>query len=100
MPQKRQVQRKQYSFLIFFSVEPDKTHNLVALIKELAKHTEVPEEVNETAILNNYAVQTRYPGSYSPINEDEYNNAIMITEKCVSWVDKKINELLKKEERK
>jgi len=90
------VEKALKGLLIFYNVEPEKTHNLVTLIKELSKYTEVPEEINETAILNDYAVQTRYPGEYTPINEDEYYNAIMITEKCVSWVDKKINELLKK----
>ena len=79
--------------LIFFNVEPEKTHNLVTLIKELSKYTDVPEEINEIAILNDYAVQTRYPGDYTPINEDEYNNAIILTEKCIKWVEKKIKEV-------
>ena len=85
--------------LIFCNVEPEKTHNLVTLIKELSKYTDVPEEINEIAILNDYAVQTRYPGDYTPINEDEYNNAIIITEKCIKWVEKKIKEVLGKAEK-
>ena len=90
------VEKALKGLLIFYNVEPGKTHNLVTLLKELSKYTDVPEEVNETAILNNYAVQTRYPGDYTPINEDEYNTAVIITEKCVKWVEKKIKVLLKK----
>ena len=90
------VEKALKGFLIFYKIEPEKTHNLVTLIKELSKYTDVPEEINETAILNDYAIQTRYPGDYTPINEDEYNNAIMITEKCIKWVDKKIKELVKR----
>jgi HEPN domain-containing protein len=80
-------------FLIFYNIDPEKTHNLVSLIKELSKYTEIPEDVKETSILNDYAVQTRYPGAYTPIGEAEYNNAIVIAEKCVEWVEKKIKEL-------
>ena len=75
---------------IFYNVEPEKTHNIVTLIKELSKHTDIPEEIKEIAILNDYAVQTRYPGEYTPINEVEYNNAVTMTEKCIKWIDEKI----------
>ena len=79
-------------------MEPEKTHNLVTLIKVLSKYTDIPEEINETAVLNDYAVQTRYPGDYTPISEDEYRYAVIMAEECVKWVDKKIKELLKKME--
>ena len=92
------VEKALKGLLIFYNVEPEKIHNLVTLIKELSKHTDIPEEINEVAILNDYAVQTRYPGDYTPINEDEYNNAIIITEKCIKWVEKKIKEVSEKVE--
>ena len=90
------VEKALKGLLIFYNAELEKTHNLVSLIKELSKYSDIPEEIKETAILNDYAVQTRYPGDYTPINENEYNNAVTITEKCINWVDKKIKELLKK----
>jgi HEPN domain-containing protein len=82
--------------LVFYNVDPEKTHNLVSLIKELSNSIEIPEEINETVILNDYAVQTRYPGDYTPIEEEEYNNAIIVAENCIKWIEKKIGELLKK----
>ena len=90
------VEKSLKGLLIFYNVDPEKTHNLVSLIKELSKYIDIPEEINETAVLNDYAVQTRYPGDYFPINEDEYTKAIIIAEKCVHWVEKKIKDLLKK----
>ena len=36
---------------------------------------------------------TRYPGDYTPIQEDEYNEAIKITENCVKWIKNKIKTL-------
>ena len=92
------VEKALKGLLIFYNVEPEKTHNLIALIKEVAKFVDIPEEVNEITILNDYAVQTRYPGDYTPIEEDEYNNAIMTAENCVNWIEKKINDLLKQTE--
>jgi HEPN domain-containing protein len=92
------VEKALKSFLIFYNVDPKKTHNLITLIKELSKYIEPPEEINETTILNDYAVQTRYPGNYTPIEEEEYNNAIMVAGKCVDWIEKKIKELIKKAE--
>jgi HEPN domain-containing protein len=84
------VEKALKGLLIFYHVDPEKTHNLISLIKELSKHTDLPEEVNEAVILNDYAVQTRYPGDFTPIDEEEYNQAVMIAEKCVSWVEDKI----------
>jgi hypothetical protein len=41
-------------------------------------------------------VQTRYPGDYTAVGEEEYNNAVIIAEKCVKWIEKKIKELTAK----
>ena len=49
-------------------------------------------------MVDDYAIQTRYPGGYTPIGEEEYNFAIIVAEKCVQWIGKKIKELLKKAE--
>ena len=84
------VEKAIKGLLIFYNVDPEKTHNLVSLIKELSNKIEIPEEISETVILNDYAVQTRYPGDYTPVEEDEYNTAIAIAEKCVKWIDEKI----------
>ena len=87
------VEKALKGLLIFFNVEPERTHNLVLLIKELSKYITIPIEINETVIFNDYAVQTRYPGNYTPIDEEEYKNAIKIAENCVNWIEKKHNEL-------
>jgi len=50
----------------------------------------VPEELKNIIILNDYAVQTRYPGDYTPIEKEEYQKAINIAIKAVSWAEKAI----------
>ncbi|MCL1991792.1 MAG: HEPN domain-containing protein [Spirochaetes bacterium] len=92
------VEKALKGLLIFYGVDPEKTHNLVSLIKELSKYTDIPEDINETAVLNDYAVQTRYPGDYTPISEEEYSHAIATAEKCIVWIQEKIKGLLKKAE--
>jgi len=40
--------------------------------------------------LISYAVETRYPGDYEPVNEDDYLNAMQLAEKVFKWVEKKM----------
>jgi len=80
------------ALLIFYGVEPQKTHNLFILLQELEKHTELNDEIKEVLNLYNFAVQTRYPGDYVPIEKEEYEQAIRIVEKCLKWIEEKINE--------
>jgi len=46
-------------------------------------------EVND---LNDYAVQTRYPGDHTPIGEEEYVRAIALAERCYDWAKRIIGE--------
>jgi HEPN domain-containing protein len=81
------VEKALKGLLIFHNIEPEKTHNLVSLIKELSKYITVPKEISETFILNDYAVQTRYPGHYTSVSEEEYNQAVKAAEECINWID-------------
>jgi HEPN domain-containing protein len=87
------VEKALKGLLIFYNVDPEKTHNLVSLIKELSRYCELPDEVNEAVILNDYAVQTRYPGDFTPIEEEEYNQAVSIAEKCLQWIEWKMGRI-------
>jgi HEPN domain-containing protein len=89
------VEKAIKAFLIFYDVEPEKTHNLVTLINKLKQYVKFPEKLDEAAELNHYAVQTRYPGDYTPIEEDEYRRAIEIADYCVKWIDQAIKKTIK-----
>ena len=84
------VEKAFKGLLIFYGVEPEFTHNIELLLKELKKFTDIPEEVNEATDLTNYAVETRYPGEYDEITKEEYEKAVKIAKDCLDWVDKKI----------
>jgi len=76
--------------LIYYSVEPEFTHNIEILLNELEKVTEIPDNVKEATKLTIYAVQTRYPGEYDEITKKEYEESIKIAQDCVNWVESKI----------
>jgi len=78
--------------LIYYSVEPEKTHSLYVLLQELEKYTEINDEIKEVLKLYNYAVQTRYPGEYVEIEKAEYEQSIIIAEKCLKWIEEKIKQ--------
>jgi len=68
-----------------------KTHDIAYLIELLEKgNVEVPGELQNAKILTSYAVETRYPGDYEPVNEDDYLNAMQLAKKVLKWVEKKM----------
>jgi HEPN domain-containing protein len=77
---------------IYYGFEPEFTHNIEILLKELKNFTEIPENIKETARLTNYAVQTRYPGEYDEITKEEYEKSVNIATVCLEWVENKIKE--------
>ena len=85
--------------LIHYGIEPEFTHNIEILIKELKKIIYVPEEVNEASKLTIYAVQTRYPGEYEEITKDEYERSIKIAKECLEWVEKIIETEIQKKKK-
>ena len=79
--------------MIYLNVEFPWTHSVARLI-ELIEETGMvlPEEIKDAIMLSEYAVTTRYPGDYEPVSEDEYNEAVVISEKVVDWITKKVRE--------
>jgi HEPN domain-containing protein len=78
--------------LVYYNVEPQFTHNIGVLLEELGAYENISDEIKETIKLTKYAVQTRYPGEYDDITKEDYNESIMIAEKCIKWVENKIKE--------
>ena len=63
-------------------------HNLDQLLAGLEDlGLEIPEAIDQATILTRYAVETRYPGAYEPVIEDEYQEAIRFAETILSWAE-------------
>jgi HEPN domain-containing protein len=85
------VEKALKGLLIYYGVDPEFTHNIELLLKELKKFTEIPENIEDAVRLTDYAVQTRYPGEYDEVTKEEYEKSIKIAKDCLSWVESKIN---------
>jgi uncharacterized protein (UPF0147 family) len=46
---------------IYYDVEPEFTHNIEILLKELKRFTEIPANIKKAAQLTNYTVQKCIP---------------------------------------
>ncbi|MCK4795951.1 MAG: HEPN domain-containing protein [Spirochaetes bacterium] len=77
------------ALLIYFNAEVPKTHSFNILLEKLeANLTIIPDEFLDVLELNDYAVQTRYPGDYTPLDDEEYKRAVAIAGKLLNSVIK------------
>ena len=40
--------------------------------------------------MTEFAVETRYPGEYDPVTEDDYIEALEIANKVIQWVEESL----------
>lgn len=80
------------AYLIFNNVEPRRTHSFKILLLQAGQIEKIPEEIAYAIVLEDYAVQTRYPGDYTPVSEEEYLEALKISAFIIEWVKNKINQ--------
>jgi len=48
----------------------------------------IPEEVRESAILSDYAVEARYPGLAEPVTREEYEEAVSLATEVMQWAER------------
>ena len=56
----------------------------IELIEE--QNIKVPDEIMDSISLTAYAVSTRYPGDFEPVDEPEYQETLETAEKVYNWV--------------
>ncbi len=62
------------------------THDIEALGKGLEERgVPVTQVISKAAILTRYASQTRYPGLFEPVTQEEYQEAVRLAETVVAW---------------
>ena len=85
------VEKSLKALLVYVGVVFPPTHSpgkLIELIEE--NGINVPEEIKDSIPLAAYAVDTRYPGDYEPVDKEEYEEAVKIAERVYFWVEKRI----------
>jgi len=86
------VEKALKGLLIYYSVDPEFTHNIGLLLNELEKLTKIPENIKLATNVTKYAIITRYPGEYDEITKENYEESIKIAKDCIDWVESKIKE--------
>ena len=79
------------ALLIHNNIDPPQTHSFGILLQAIEKIAKIPSMIKDVIILNNYAVQMRYPGDYVPVDKVEYLEIREISEKVLNWVKETIS---------
>lgn len=79
------------AFLLHLDVDFPKTHALEVLLDILkTKGIQIPQNVDESFELSQYAVQTRYPGEWEPVTKEEAQGALERATLVLKWVNVQI----------
>ena len=79
------------ALILFYENDFPKTHSIAVLMTLLENQGVIlPSEIKQAEILTDYAVTTRYPGDWEPVNEEEYQVAVSLAEQVFSWVKEKL----------
>lgn len=66
-------------------------HDLAELLTVLDQNgVLLAEDVKEAAILTDYSVESRYPGPFEPITEEEFLESLRIAEAVVAWAERQM----------
>ncbi len=77
---------------MFLDTDFPRTHNIRTLLDEIPDSIDIPREVEESAGLTDYAVESRYPLTTEPVDDEEYQHAIGLAKVVVLWAETVIGE--------
>ncbi len=76
------VEKSLKALLVYLNIVFPFTHSITRLL----------ELIKDSTVLTDYAVTTRYPGDYDPVDEKEYKESVYIAEQVFNWVKKQFEE--------
>jgi len=80
------------ALLLYLDIDFPKTHTIEVLLDLLkTKEIQIPENVDESFELSQYAVQTRYPGEWEPVTKAEAVGALERAALVLIWVKSQIS---------
>jgi len=76
------------ALLFHMRFDVPRTHALELLLDVLRDGgVAVPPEIDETFFLSQYAVETRYPGEWEPVTDEEMASALDAAARVLAWVE-------------
>jgi HEPN domain-containing protein len=79
------VEKSLKAVLVFFGIEPPKTHNIGMLIEQMPNTVVRSAELSDAKALTDYAVSTRYPGDFEAVTDKELEQAIQTAESVLAF---------------
>jgi HEPN domain-containing protein len=68
-------------------------HDIAELLTLLENQgVPLPEEIKVSAELTDYSVESRYPGPFEPVTEEEFQRALKIAEAVMAWAESLIDQ--------
>jgi len=87
------VEKALKALLVSIDVSFPRTHSIGHLIELIEEQSIiVPDEIKDSISLTAYAVSTRYPGDFEPVDEQEYQETLETAENAFNWVRKIIED--------
>jgi len=87
------VEKALKTLLVSIDVSFPRTHSISHLIELIeTQNIKVPDEIKDSISLTAYAVNTRYPGDFEPVDEQEYKVALEAATNVFDWVRKIIED--------
>ena len=78
--------------LSYLNIPFPRTHAIDVLLDLLNNSgVVIPDKIDEAFALTQYAVQTRYPGEWEPVDKDEAVRAIKLASEVKNWAEEKLN---------
>lgn len=75
------------------TIEFPLTHDIEELLEITGSNDiNLPESVREAGLLTPYAVETRYPGYWMDVTENDVQDALRIAKKVIEWAKRVIDE--------
>ena len=74
------VEKHLKALLVYDSITFPKTHDLVRLFNLISAHRRLELRLEDLVVLNRYAIETRYPGDWDPIDRQEAVESVEIAQ--------------------
>lgn len=88
------VEKTLKAILLSRKVDFPFTHDLEELLDSLeAAKIEIPPNLSDVGALTPYAVETRYPGYWGEISENDVSEAVSFAEKAIEWAEEIIHKV-------
>ena len=75
------------NYIEWISRAERKTHDLFNLLSKLEMYVDVKDDILDKALLiDRYSVNIKYPGNYTPVTPDEFEETFVEAEKIITWI--------------